>query len=289
MERWRRDCRRLAKGIALLAAAGMVLAGCGDAGSKNGGAASAGVAPTPGASAVTQPKGEPVELLVSAAASLTESLNEIKKLYEAKEPNVKLTFNYGASGTLQQQIEQGAPADLFLSAGKKQMDALVEKNLIEPGTNKNLLGNELVVITSSGSKLAVEGLQDLTKPEFKKLGVGTPESVPAGSYAKEALTSAKLWEALQDKLVLTKDVKQVISYVETGNTEAGFVYKTDALASSKVKIAFTVDPKTFKPIEYPIGIVKATKAKPEAEKLYRYLATKEAMDVFVKYGFTTPK
>jgi molybdate transport system substrate-binding protein len=279
-------------GIVLALALGAIASGCGGSGKEPAGtaaspAASAGA--TAAQPATVQPKPESVELTVSAAASLTDSMNDIKKLYEAKYPNVKLTYNFGASGTLQQQIEQGAPADLFLSAGKKQMDALADKQLIEAGTNKNLLGNELVVVTAADSKAGFAGLEDLAKPDFKKIGVGTPESVPAGSYAKEALTSAKLWDTLQDKLVFTKDVKQVLTYVETGNTEAGFVYKTDALASSKVKIALTVDPKMYKPIEYPIGIVKATKNKPEAERLYQYLQTKEALDVFVKYGFTLPK
>lgn len=268
---------------------GAVLAGCGEKDSGDTAAsatAAASIAASPAAAA--EPKPQAVELTVSAAASLTESLTDIKKRYEAQYPNVKLTFNFGASGTLQQQIEQGAPADLFLSAGKKQMDTLVEKQLIEAGTNKNLLGNELVVVTNADSSLTIAAVDDLLKPEFKQLGVGTPESVPAGNYTKEALTASKLWDSLQSKIVLTKDVKQVLTYVETGNTEAGFVYKTDALASSKVKIAFTVDPKTYKPIEYPIGIVKATKNKAEAEKLYQYLQSQAAKDVFLKYGFTAP-
>lgn len=277
-----------ALGLRLAMIGSLLLSGCGDGDQRQAAGVPSAAASASAASSVS-PKTETVELTVSAAASLTESLNEIKRKVEDKYSNIKITFNFGASGTLQQQIEQGAPADLFLSAGNKQMDALVEKQLIEPGTARNLLGNELVVITSADSKRTVTGLADLAKPEFKKLGVGTPESVPAGSYTKEALTAAKLWDTLQDKMVFTKDVKQVLSYVETGNTEAGFVYKTDAMASTKAKIAFTVDPAAYKPIEYPIGIVKGTRNKTEAETLYRYLGSKEAMDVFLKYGFTTPK
>lgn len=278
---WKKSLLFLSLILCILAAAAC------SANKKDSGAATSSPAASPSPAVTTAP--EPVELTVSAAASLTDSLNEIKKLYEAKTGYVKLTFNYGASGTLQQQIEQGAPADLFISAGKKQMDALVEKQLIEDKSAKNLLLNELVLVVPSDGKIGVSKIEDLTNPEIKKLAVGTPESVPAGSYAKEALTASKLWDSLQPKIVLTKDVKQVLSYVETGNTEAGFVYKTDALTSKKVKIAFTVDPKSHKAIEYPMGIIKATKNKKEAESFYTYLQSKEAQDIFVKYGFSLPK
>jgi molybdate transport system substrate-binding protein len=264
--------------------------GCGS--DKENTAASA--APTVSAAAAsTSPSPskapDPVELTISAAASLTESLNEIKTLYAAKASHVTLTFNYGASGTLQQQIEQGAPADLFLSAGKKQMDALVEKQLIDSSSAKNLLLNDLVLVVPVDDSVKVAKIEDLSNADIKKLAVGTPESVPAGSYAKETLTYFKLWDSLQPKIVLTKDVKQVLSYVETGNTEAGFVYKTDALTSKKVKIALTADPSSHKAIEYPIGIIKAGKHPEAAKEFYQYLQTKEALDVFVKYGFTLPQ
>lgn len=270
-----------------------VLAGCGDKKDSSAASASPTAAASIAASTAPSPSPtkapEPVELTISAAASLTESLNEIKTLYAKKAPNVTLTFNYGASGTLQQQIEQGAPADLFLSAGKKQMDALVSKQLIDSATAKNLLLNDLVLIVPNDSKLAISKIEDLSKDEVKKLAVGTPESVPAGSYAKETLTYYKLWDALQPKVVLTKDVKQVLSYVETGNTEAGFVYKTDAASSKNVKIILTADPASHASIEYPIGIIKASKQPAAAKAFYDYLLTKEALDVFVKYGFTLPK
>lgn len=276
--------------LALAAFSG--LAGCGEKDEPAGAAAASPSAATSAAASLSPAPAktpEPVELIISAAASLTESLNEIKTLYAQKAPQVKLTFNYGASGTLQQQIEQGAPADLFLSAGKKQMDALVSKQLIDSATAKNLLLNDLVLVVSADSKLSITKVEDLSKDEFKKLAVGTPESVPAGSYAKETLTYYKLWETLQPKIVLTKDVKQVLSYVETGNTEAGFVYKTDASSSKNAKIILTADPASHASIEYPIGVVKATKQPAAAKDFYNYLQTKEALDVFVKYGFTLPK
>lgn len=230
-----------------------------------------------------------VELTVSAAASLTDSLKEIQTLYEGKNKNIKLSFNFGASGALQQQIEQGAPADLFFSAAAKNLKALVDKQLIDTGKQKNLLLNDLVLVVPADAKTAISTVDDLAKADVKQIAIGEPESVPAGSYAKESLTNTKLWDTLQPKFVFAKDVRQVLSYVESGNTDAGFVYKTDALTSKKVKVAFSLDPKTYKPIEYPAGIVKATKHAKEAEDFFNYLQSKEAQDVFVKYGFSLPK
>lgn len=287
-----KNWKKLTLACALSLAAFTGLAGCTE---KDKPAGAAAASPTAAASAAASlspspaKPADPVELTISAAASLTESLNEIKTLYAKKAPNVTLTFNFGASGTLQTQIENGAPADLFLSAGKKQMDTLVSKQLIDPATAKNLLLNELVLVVPADSKLAITKIEDLAKDEVKKLAVGTPESVPAGSYAKETLTYYKLWETLQPKIVLTKDVKQVLSYVETGNTEAGFVYKTDASSSKTAKILLTADPASHAAIEYPIGVVKASKQPAAAKEFYSYLQTKEALDVFVKYGFSLPK
>ncbi|MFB4320807.1 molybdate ABC transporter substrate-binding protein [Priestia sp. BR_2] len=231
---------------------------------------------------------ETVELTVSAAASMTDALKEIQEDYKTKNPNITLNFNFGASGALQQQIEQGAPADLFLSAAAKNMEALVDKQLIDANQQKNVLSNELVAVVSTDGQVPVASFADLSKSELKNIAIGIPESVPAGSYAKEALTKTNFWDSLQSKIVQGKDVRQVLQYVETGNADVGFVYKTDALTSDKVKVAFAVDPATYTPVEYPIGIVKETKHRKEAEDFYTYLQTQEALDVFVKYGFSVP-
>ncbi|MFD0618467.1 molybdate ABC transporter substrate-binding protein [Paenibacillus sp. GCM10027629] len=230
-----------------------------------------------------------VELTISAAASLTDALQEIQKNYEAKTSGVKLHFNFGASGALQQQIEQGAPVDLFLSAASKNMKALVDKQLVEQNQQKSLLANELTVITAAKPSISIQEAKDLLKADIQKIAIGIPETVPAGKYAQEALTNAGIWDDIQSKLVQAKDVRQVLQYVQTGNTEAGFVYKTDALTSDQVKIAYTVDPSSYSPITYPIGIVKATTHAKEVEQLYTYLQSKDAMDVFVKYGFSIPE
>ncbi|MDQ0193983.1 molybdate ABC transporter substrate-binding protein [Paenibacillus wynnii] len=227
------------------------------------------------------------EIIVSAAASLQDSLDKIAVQYEKQHPDIDLVFNYGASGTLQKQIEQGAPVDIFFSAGEKQMNVLVDGDLITD--HKVLLKNQLVIVVPYDSKVKLTTITQLTDDKaFKKVAVGQPESVPAGQYAQQSLTAKKVWDMLQSKLVFAKDVRQVLTYVETGNTDAGFVYKTDALTSKKVRIALTVGAHVHKAINYPAGIVKDSGHQVEAKAFYKFLQSKEALDVFTSYGFLLP-
>lgn len=239
-----------------------------------------------GNSAQSSAQAAPTELTVSAAASLQNSLTEIQKVYTEKNPGVKLTFNFGASGPLQQQIEQGAPADVFISAGKKQMDALEKKNLIVKDSRVDLLGNVLVLIAGKDNT-SITSVQDLVKPGVGKIAVGTPKTVPAGQYAQESMTSLKLWDTLQPKLVMASDVTQVLSYVETGNADAGFVYKSDAQGSSKVKVVATVPENAHKPIVYPAAVIAASKNQQAAINFLKYLESPEGQQIFAKYGFKT--
>ncbi|EKN69208.1 putative molybdate-binding lipoprotein [Neobacillus bataviensis LMG 21833] len=222
-----------------------------------------------------------VELTISAAASLQDALTEITDNFSEKNKQIIINYNFGASGALQQQISQGAPVDLFFSAAEDKFEKLVSEGLIESGVN--LVGNELVLVVPKGAKKEIKSFADL--PKADKLSIGTPEVVPAGSYAKEALTNLKVWNSVAEKVVPAKDVRQVLTYVETGNVDAGMVYKTDALTSTKVEIAATAGEKTHTPIVYPVGIIKASSHPKEAMLFYEYLQTKEAMKVFEKYGF----
>ncbi|MDR9748919.1 molybdate ABC transporter substrate-binding protein [Paenibacillus taichungensis] len=273
----------------------LVLAGCGaSTDSKDTSTAMEQTGSTPATSGDSSTAGatdpqEKVELTISAAASLTDAMKEIETNFEAANPNVELNFNFGASGALQQQIEQGAPADVFVSAATKNMNALVDEKLIASVDQKNLLQNSLVAIIPADRSDTVSSEKDLTADSIKTVAIGIPESVPAGTYAKEALTNAKLWDQLEGKLVQGKDVRQVLQYVETGNADAGFVYKTDALTSDQVKIAFEVDKNSYTPANYPVGIIEGTKHRTEAEQFYTYLQTPEVLDVFAKYGFSIPE
>ncbi|MBP1153807.1 MULTISPECIES: molybdate ABC transporter substrate-binding protein [unclassified Paenibacillus] len=238
----------------------------------------------------TSENGAKIDLTVSAAASLTDVLKEIQAGYETHNSSVKLNLNFGASGSLQQQIEQGAPVDVFISAAAENMKALVQQQLIDAEEHTVLLMNELVLVVPASVEGAAKFTkpEDLTSQEIHHIAIGEPQSVPAGGYAKEALIHAKLWDALEPKFVFSKDVRQVLTYVESGNAEAGFAYKTDALTSQQVNIASVIDPQSYPPIEYPVGIIKMTKHSKEAEDFYQYLQSREAADVFIKYGFSVP-
>lgn len=227
-----------------------------------------------------------VELTISAAASLKNAMEVIQHTYQEKHPEIELTFNFGGSGSLQQQISQGAPVDLFFSADKVKFDLLVAEGIISKTDGTDLLGNELVLIVPKEKKSSLTSFEDLIKEEINTISIGTPETVPAGKYAKESLEQINIWGKIESKVVFAKDVRQVLTYIETGNIDAGIVYKTDAMISDKVKIVATANPNTHTPIIYPIGIIKDTKQYEEVKKFYNYLQSKESMKVFRDYGFT---
>lgn len=224
------------------------------------------------------------ELTISAAASLKDSLEAIKPLYIQENPEITLTYNFGSSGSLQQQIEQGAPVDIFVSAAAKQMDALEKKDLLLEGTRQDLLKNELVLIVAKDNS-TVTKFQDLTNDSVQKIALGEPESVPAGKYAEEVLTSLNIADAVKSKAVYGKDVKQVLNYVATGNTDAGVVYKTDVQTSEAVKIVETASENTHAPIVYPIAVLKSSKHPEAAKALLEFLEGETATKTFEQYGF----
>lgn len=228
------------------------------------------------------------ELHISAAASLKDSLESIKDEYESKE-DVELIFNFESSGTLQKQIEEGANVDLFISAGKKQMDALSEKDLILKDSRKNLLTNDLVLISSKEYKEKIKDIKDLTNIIDSKIAIGNPETVPAGQYASEALTNLNLMDQINQKLVLAKDVRQVLAYVEKGEVAAGVVYKSDASLMKSGNIVYIFPKNSHKEIIYPISIIKSSKNKKEIQKFEDYLGNKKSKEIFEKFGFEMSK
>ena len=224
------------------------------------------------------------ELTVSAAASLTDAMNAVQPLYEQENPEIKLVYNFGSSGSLQQQIEQGAPVDLFISAAPKQMNALEEKELLLSGTRQDLLKNEMVLIVPKGES-TVKSFEDLTAETVEKIAVGEPESVPAGKYAEEVLTSLNLQETVQQKQVYAKDVRQVLTYVESGNVDAGIVYSSDAKISDKVEIVAAAPAESHAPIVYPAAVLKNSKNPEVAENFIQFISGEKAGGVFEGYGF----
>lgn len=224
------------------------------------------------------------ELTVHAAASLTDAMKEIGATYE-KESDDKLVFNFGASNTLARQIEEGAPADLFLSADDARMDALEKRDLLLTETRRKLLSNLLVIVVATDASTLPKSASDLTKPEFKKIALGEPQTVPAGIYAREYLQGLGIWDAVKEKIVPTENVRSALAVVESGNVEAGFVYKTDSLISKKVKIAVEIPANEGPRISYPVAVVKSSKEPQRAKKFAEYLAGPAARRVFEKFGF----
>ncbi len=226
-----------------------------------------------------------IEINVSAAASLTDALTEIQAEYEMQ-TDVGILFNFAASGALQKQIREGAPCDLFLSASKEHMDALEAEGLIFPETRTDLLGNALTLIVSSEQAENVTSYEDLIKPELTGISIGTPESVPAGNYAKQALQNLKIWDKIEDKLIYAKDVRQVLEYVDTGNADCGLVYKSDTLAMKTGIVVMDLPEASHDPIVYPAALIKDSGQAKAATEFYQFLKTDYAAGVFEKYGFT---
>lgn len=226
------------------------------------------------------------DLTISAAASLRVVLEEIKELYLAEKPKTKIIISYGGSGTLQQQIEQGAPVDLFLSAATSNMNILKDKGLLDNSTIKNLLKNKVVMIVPIDSALNISSFNDITKSSVNKLALGKPETVPAGKYAMQVFEYLNLTDQAKAKAVYAKDVTEVRTWVASGNVDAGVVYSTDAKASDKVKIVASAPENSHEPVIYPGSVLKSTKSPMAAQDFLNYLTTEKAKAVFEKYGFS---
>ena len=227
----------------------------------------------------------PITLNISAAASLTDALAEINTVYTTEHPWVTIIPNFGSSGTIQQQIENGAPCDVFVSAATAQMDNLEKKGLLWEGTRRNLLINSLVLIVPAQSKLDIRGFSSLTAENVKRIAVGDPASVPAGAYARQAFELLGLAAAVQPKLVLGGNVRQVLTYVETGDADAGVVFVTDALSTNKVSIIASAPEEINAKIAYPVAIIKSSKNPPAAGDYIDFLLSTAGRTVFEKYGF----
>jgi len=224
------------------------------------------------------------EITISAASSMTESLLEIKDSFEREYPHIKLTFNFGGSGSLRKQIEQGAPIDLFFSASKKDYTLLEDEGMVKNGGA--ILENDLVIIKSDRS--SIHSFEDYLQQD-DPMAIGTPEAVPAGTYAKEALEEMGLWESLQDRLIFTKDVQQVETLVNERAVDVGIVYLSDIKDSQSISVLEEIDPSFHSPIEYFLGIIQngseSSGKKKAIETFYDYVQTEYAMELFERYGF----
>jgi molybdate transport system substrate-binding protein len=220
---------------------------------------------------------------LSAAASMTDALKEIITGFNAGHPETKIQTNFGSSGSLAKQIDQGAPADIYISANPEWMNYLVEKRLITPESNRIFAYNKLVFV--GAKRLTPLILEKLA--ELERIAIGSPQSVPAGQYARQALEHAEVYAALEQgkKLVIAKDVRQALLYADRGEVDGAFVYQTDALLARNAEILFTVPDELYDRVAYPLGLTVTGAKNASAKALYEYMKSAETEVVLKKYGF----
>jgi molybdate transport system substrate-binding protein len=222
------------------------------------------------------------EILVFAAASLTDALREIGSDYE-KNSKDKVRFNFAASSILARQIQEGARADMFFSADHEKMDVLEKNGFLKGGTRKNLLSNALVIVVAKEHGFSLTAREDLKKT--KRIALAEPNTVPAGIYARKYLEQLGLWMSFRERVIPTENVRGALAAVESGNADAAIVYKTDAAISKKARIAFEVPAEAGPKISYPVALLKEGKAGAAGERFLAHLQSKEAAEIFSKFGF----
>jgi molybdate transport system substrate-binding protein len=232
---------------------------------------------------------KPTTIAVSAASTLTEAFTDIAREFEAAHPGTKVELNLASSGTLRAQIESGAPVDVFASSSESDMDLLSEKGLIEESSRKYFAANTIVmVVPEKNSSEPPKSLKDLTAGSIEKIAIGNPETTTIGKYVKHALEDAGIWDEIESKVILGENVKQVLTYVETGEVDAGFVFITDAESGQKdlYEIAFTIP--VNESITYPIAVVNASANKEEAQEFVDFVTSTRGQEILTKYGFKEP-
>lgn len=225
---------------------------------------------------------------IYAATSLQDSLESMEDELETA-LDTDVTFTFEGSGTLQEEIAGGADADIFFSASNTSMDVLEEEQLIDQESRQNVLANELVMIENAGEPEKLSGLDDLTTDAVDKLAAGTPTDAAAGIYTQEMMESLGVYDEIKHKIVQSRNVKEAVLFVASGETETGFVYATDAPSTDQVDIVTAVDPGLHSPIEYPIALTAEGMEKEKAREALDYLAGPEAEEVFDSYGFLQPE
>lgn len=229
-------------------------------------------------------------ITVSAAASLTDAFKEIAQTYASQHPDDTVQLNFASSGTLLQQIANGAPVDVFASADEHTMDKAEAANLVAPGSRLTFVKNTLVLIqpasasASASADAGIASLAALRAANIERIAVGNPNSVPVGRYTKLALEAAGEWNALQGKIVQTQNVRQALDYVARGEVNAGFVYGSDAaLMKNKVKIVYTVAME--KPVTYPIALIRQGSKKVAASRFLELVVSPTGQNILARYGF----
>lgn len=229
------------------------------------------------------------EIVVAAAVSLKDAFGEIARLYQ-DQTGVRVLFNFGGSGELEKQIEFGAPADVFASAGEREMDELAHKGLIADSSRADFVANRLVLIVPTGPQPSIRAFPDLADARVKRIAIGNPRTVPAGHYAQQALRGAHLWEKVRDRLILAENVRQVLEYVVRGEVDAGLVYSTDVeIAHGQVREVGEAPEGTYGPIRYPIAPLSAAKRPVAARGFVQFVLSSDGQRILKRFGFASVK
>ena len=229
------------------------------------------------------------EITLSVAISMKEAVETLGRQFTQARPGVMLRYNFGSSGELQKQIEAGAPVDLFISAAQRQMDELGQKGLIDTASRRVFARNVLTVIKPAGSALDISKPADLLDPKVRRIVIGNPRTVPVGQYAEESLKALALWDRVQPKLVFAENVRQALDYVARGEVEAGFVYSTDIpMRAGQVTEAFRPAEDTYRPVTYPVAVVKDSRQPALARAFIDLLMTREGQSALSRLGFQPP-
>ncbi|AFK87230.1 molybdate ABC transporter substrate-binding protein [Thermoanaerobacterium saccharolyticum] len=223
-------------------------------------------------------------IMVFAGAGLKDALPEVAKKYNRLHPDIKISFNFAGLGVLQQQIEQGASCDILLGPGEKQWNTLRSENLIDKLTEKKILSDKMVLVTPKESQ-KVKSFQDLTLPDVDKIAIGDPALVPGGEWAKDVLTNLGLWDKVSSKIILAKDVQEIRGYIETGNVDAGLLWKSNTTNNNKIRIVADAPENSCPPIFFRGAVINSSQEKETALDFLNYLKSQEASQVFKKYGY----
>ncbi|MFS8639265.1 MAG: molybdate ABC transporter substrate-binding protein [Symbiobacteriaceae bacterium] len=277
-------CRRLRSRAARVAACLVLLASLGVPACR----AMPGPATGPAQSKGTE-AAEPVEVLVSAAASLQDALREAAAEFVRQHPDIELRFNFGSSGALAQQVVAGAPVDVFIAAGRQPMDLLIGKGLVDPGSVHVIARNQVVLIAPRDGTAALRGWQDLGGGQVDRIAIGDPAHVPAGQYGRQVLEHLGLWEQVQGKLVLDQDVREVLHHVATGEARAGIVYRTDAAPSDEVVVVAEAPAGSHAPVVYPLAVPKTSRHPEQAWALAGFLSSSQGQVILQRHGFLPPR
>jgi molybdate transport system substrate-binding protein len=233
----------------------------------------------------TSAVGTTQDLTISAASSLKAAFTEIGTAFDAAN-NSKTTFNFDASGTLQKQIEGGAPVDVFAAAATKQMNALLDQSLVDKDSVKVFAGNGIAVVVPAGSKLAITGFEDLTRGDVKKITYGDPKAAPHGVAAEEILNKLGIFDQVKPKVIYATNASQALEYVSRGEVDAAIIFASEAKAGGdKIKIVAVADPSWYGPIAYPIAIVSASKVKTSGQTFIDYVMGPAGQSILQKHGF----